>query len=87
MRLEQTPKLYKKGHERQYVGMKDHVDTATQILSKLKPADDREDLTVKAGMEELDEDRKGLQVRQKLTPIVDRLELGWQVIDAYKWMS
>ena len=43
--------------------MKDHVDAASQILSKLKPANDREEATVKAAMEELDYGRKGLLAR------------------------
>ena len=87
MKLERVPEFKKKGHERQYAfikGVKDHVDAASQILSKLKPADDREEATVKAAMEELDQGMKALLARQKLIRIADRSELGWQVIDAYE---
>ena len=87
MRLERAPEFKKKGHERQYAfieGVKDHVDAASQILSKLKPADDREEATVKAAMEELEQGRKALLARQKLIRIADRSELGWQVVDAYE---
>ena len=85
MRLERAPEFKKEGHERQYVfieGVKDHVDGASQILSKLKAADDREEATVKPAMEELNQGRKVLLARQKLIHIEDRSELGWQVVDA-----
>ena len=64
--------------------MKDHVDAESQILSKLKPADDREEATIKAAMEELDQGRKALLARQKLIRIADRMELGRQVVDSYE---
>ena len=42
------------------------MDAASQILSKLKPADNQEEATVKAAVEELDQGRKPLLAHQKL---------------------
>ena len=87
MRHERVPKFKKKGHERQHLfieDIKDHVDEASKILSKLEPANNQEEETVKAAMEELDYGTKALVARQKLIHIADRSDLGWQVVEAYE---
>ena len=87
MKREWAPEFKKKGHERQYQfieQVKDHVEAASGLLSRMKPADEREDATVKAAMEELSQGAKVLAARQKLIRIADRSDLGWQVVEAYE---
>ena len=52
--------------------VKDHVEMASGILSRMKPANDREGATVKAAMNGLDQGMKALVACQKLIRIADR---------------
>ena len=87
IRREKVPEFRKKGHEKQFhfiEEIKERVETATDLLSKVKPASDRDAATLKAAAEELEEGTKALLTRQKLIKMADRSELGWQVVEAYE---
>ena len=63
MKHEWVPKFKKKGHEQQYQfneELKDHIKVASRLLSRMKPADELEEATIKAAMEELSQGAKVL---------------------------
>ena len=87
IKREQASEFKKKGHERQYLfneEIKDYVEAASGLLSRMKPASEQDDATVKAAVEELSQGAKALAAQQNLICIVDRSHLGWQVVEAYE---
>ena len=87
IRREKLPEFRKKGHEKQYFfieEIKDRVETASGLLVKIKPADERDTALMEAASEELEAGSKALLARQKLIRMADRSELGWQVVNAYE---
>ena len=87
MQWEQAPEFKKKGHKKQYnfiEDVKDCVESASDLLAKVKLASTQESATIQAAKEELEAGIKALEARQKLIRIVDRSELGWQVVEAYE---
>ena len=81
------PGVQGKGQEKQYnfvKEMKDHMESVSVPLSKLKPANAQDAAVVKVATEELEAGMKVLLARQKLIKIADRSELGWQVVEVYE---
>ena len=76
------PEFKKKGHEKQYVfiqEVKDHVETASGLLAKVRLSDKREAATIKVVIEELVQGMRALVAGQMLIRISDRLDLRGQV--------
>ena len=87
IRRERVPEFRKKGHERQFnfiEEVKERVETATDLLAKVKTDSDRDAATLKAASEELEAGMKALIMRQNHIRMADRSELGWQVVEAYE---
>ena len=64
---------------------KGRIESASDHLSKLKPANVQDEAVVKAATEQLEAGPETLLARQKLIRIADRSELGRQVVEAYEW--
>ena len=87
IRWERVPEFRKKGRERQFnfiEEVKERVEAADDLLSKVKTASDRDNSTLKAASEELEAGTKALLMRQKHIRMADRSELRWQVVEAYE---
>ena len=88
MKHERVPEFKRKGYECQYnliEEIKDRVESASDHLSKLKPANVQDEAVVKAATEQLEAGPETLLARQKLIRIADRSELGRHVVEAYEW--
>ena len=85
MNCEWALEFQKKGHERHYQFtevVRGHSEGTSRLLSKMKPANEGDEMTVKAAREELSQGVKMLVTRQKLIHIVDQCDFGWQVVEA-----
>ena len=56
--------------------VKDYIKAASELFSRMKPANEWEEVTVKAAMKELSQGAKVLVTQQKLIRIVDCSDLG-----------
>ena len=69
------PEFKRKGHERQYhfiEEVKDRVEEATELLSKVKPANAQDAANIQAARDELEAGTRAMITRQKLICIKDR---------------
>ena len=73
----------KKGNEHQFVfndEIKDRIDTASSLVTQVKPTSQQDALTLLKAVEELQEGSKALVFRQKLIRLADRSEFGWDAV-------
>ena len=87
IRRDRSYEFKREGNEKQFLfndELKDRIEAASTHLIKLKPASKPDTAALKVAIKELQEGAKAIHTRQKLIRIADRLDLGWQVVEAYE---
>ena len=76
-----------KGNKKQFTfneAINDSIQSAVAMLEKVKPTTAQETAALKSAKEQLKLDTKAIVECQKLIRLADRLEHGWQLVEAYQ---